>query len=161
MFEVIGMSISRPVFGVLMICATILPLTDGGDVDFNCNPVNAHVEDRINGSVSTDRKTYVNVSFVINSASVSDSGDYTVRVTARDTSEVTGTISPIPSVTTATTHTTITMVVSASATVHTRKYEGACGSFEGFTQDLGYFVCDGQGVKCGALGLNEEERTCM
>ena len=121
-FEVVAISITRPVFGTLMTCGIALPSADDGDVDFDCNPWNAEVQDRINGSVSTDRRTYVNASFVINSASVNDSGNYTVRVTARDTSEYMKTISSTPSIITATTHTTITMVMSASATVHPRKY---------------------------------------
>ena len=149
-FEIVGFTVSRDVSETLMMCTTMVPSDNNEPVNFDCYPVNGDVEGRINGSVSTDRRTYVNASFVINPASVDDSGDYTVRVTARDMSEVTDAMAS--TVTMGTTHTTITLVVSASATVHPRKYEGACGS---------YSVWDGRGVKCGALGLNEEECTCM
>ena len=146
-FEIIAISVSRAGTS-LMTCLTQLPPNDSEPVNFNCNPVNPDVEGRMNGSVSTDRGTYVNASFVINPASVSDSGYYTVRVTARDMSQVTNTMMSSETVTMATTHTTITWVASALASVHPCKYGGACGRvLRGSHRIWGYFVWDDQGMK--------------
>ena len=114
-FEVTGVSISRLPFDRLMSCRTPLqPI--GSDVQFTCGDVHSDFMERIFGNVTTDRRNFVDASFVINSTSVNDTGEYTVRVTARDMMVVTNTFVSPSITTTDTTWTTLTMMLSASAT---------------------------------------------
>ena len=110
LFSVSLVTLLRPDFGELMSC-TVPPSMDS-DSEVTCS-ANPDVKERICVNVTTDFTSFVNTSFVINSTNVDDMGEYIVRVAGRDI------------VTMTTTFTTITMTLSASATLHPRKYEEA------------------------------------
>ena len=81
----------------LMSCIVSIEMNETDE--FTCITPNEDIADRISGNAVTDGSSFVNASFVINPTSVSDAGQYIVRVAALDDMS---------------SHTTITMTLSAS-----------------------------------------------
>ena len=130
MYLVTSITLSRPNFGTLISCET----SQLSNFEFTCSDVHDDVAGRICDNFTTDEKDYFNGSFVINSTSVNDSGNYIVSIIGRDTTSATVTTSSTTSISSSFTRFTIALTLSASAVIRTRK----CGEawFAGFNWDL-------------------------